>query len=84
LVCSLFLKEAVCSNLAIADVFGRVEVVLLSIFFYVLGKSVRHRVRMILSRPGTIIEAVGQNVETFAAGAVFYQVCTVLSADREP
>ncbi|KAJ4982667.1 major facilitator superfamily transporter [Stagonosporopsis vannaccii] len=43
----------------IADVFGRVEVVMVSIFFYVLG---------------TVIEAVGSNVETFAAGAVFYQV----------
>ncbi|KAJ8104885.1 hypothetical protein OPT61_g10514 [Boeremia exigua] len=43
----------------IADVFGRVEVVLLSILFYVLG---------------TVIEAVGSNVQTFAAGAVFYQV----------
>ncbi|KAH6622208.1 siderochrome-iron transporter-like protein Sit1 [Boeremia exigua] len=43
----------------IADVFGRVEVVLLSIFFYVLG---------------TVLEAVSSNVETFVAGAVFYQV----------
>ncbi|KAF2630363.1 siderochrome-iron transporter-like protein Sit1 [Macroventuria anomochaeta] len=43
----------------IADVFGRVEVVLVSIFFYVLG---------------TVIEAVSDNVESFAAGAVFYQV----------
>lgn len=42
-----------------ADVFGRVEVILVSIFFYVLG---------------TVIEAVSSNVETFAAGAVFYQV----------
>ena len=42
LVCSLLLKEAVCSDHVIADVFGRVEVVLLSIFFYVLGKSVRY------------------------------------------
>jgi hypothetical protein len=38
---------------------------------------------MILSIPGTIIEAAGHNVETFAAGAVFYQVCTVLSPDHE-
>ncbi|KAG9187869.1 hypothetical protein G6011_05740 [Alternaria panax] len=43
----------------IADVFGRVEVVILSIFFYVLG---------------TIIEAASKDVESFAAGAVFYQV----------
>lgn len=27
-----------------------------------------------LSVLGTVIEAVGSNVETFAAGAVFYQV----------
>ncbi|KAJ4353159.1 ferrioxamine B transporter [Ascochyta clinopodiicola] len=43
----------------IADVFGRVEVVLVSIFFYVLG---------------TIVEAVSSNVESFSAGAVFYQI----------
>ncbi|KAK8194826.1 major facilitator superfamily domain-containing protein [Phyllosticta capitalensis] len=43
----------------IADVFGRVELVLVSIFFYVLG---------------TIIEAAATNVSTFAAGAVFYQI----------
>ncbi|KAF1933668.1 siderochrome-iron uptake transporter [Didymella exigua CBS 183.55] len=43
----------------IADVFGRIEVILVSIFFYVLG---------------TAIEAVASNVETFAAGAVFYQI----------
>ncbi|KZM19443.1 transmembrane transport [Ascochyta rabiei] len=42
-----------------ADVFGRVEVVLVSIFFYVLG---------------TIIEAVSSDVESFSAGAVFYQI----------
>ncbi|KAF1362103.1 siderochrome-iron transporter-like protein Sit1 [Lizonia empirigonia] len=47
------------TNQHLADVFGRVEVVLVSIFFYVLG---------------TIIEAVSSNVESFAAGAVFYQV----------
>lgn len=45
----------------IADVFGRVELVLVSIFFYVLG---------------TIIEAASTNVATFCAGAVLYQVCT--------
>jgi SIT family siderophore-iron:H+ symporter-like MFS transporter len=43
----------------IADVFGRVELVLVSIFFYVLG---------------TIIESVAKNMATFAAGAVIYQV----------
>lgn len=43
----------------IADVFGRVELICLSIFFYVIG---------------TIIEAVATNVKTFAAGAVIYQV----------
>ncbi|OAL44457.1 siderochrome-iron transporter-like protein Sit1 [Pyrenochaeta sp. DS3sAY3a] len=43
----------------IADVFGRVEVVVISIVFYVLG---------------TIIEAASTNVEGFAAGAVLYQV----------
>ncbi|KAH8892395.1 MFS transporter [Thozetella sp. PMI_491] len=43
----------------IADVFGRLELVCLSVFFYVIG---------------TIVEAVATNVETFAGGAVIYQV----------
>ncbi|KAI8942966.1 ferrioxamine B transporter [Plenodomus lindquistii] len=43
----------------IADVFGRVEIVLLSIFFYILG---------------TVVEATSTGVEGFAAGAVLYQV----------
>ncbi|KAF2086775.1 siderochrome-iron transporter Sit1 [Saccharata proteae CBS 121410] len=43
----------------IADVFGRVEVILVSIFFYVIG---------------TIIEAAATNIETFCAGAVLYQI----------
>ncbi|KAH7132570.1 siderochrome-iron transporter-like protein Sit1 [Dendryphion nanum] len=50
----------------IADVFGRVELILVSIFFYVLG---------------TIIEAGTSNVQGFAAGAVFYQIgytCVIL------
>jgi len=43
----------------IADVFGRVELVYLSIFFYLLG---------------TVIEAAAHNVSAFAAGAIFYQI----------
>ena len=43
----------------IADVFGRVELILVSIFFYVLG---------------TIVEACSSNVQTFAGGAVLYQI----------
>jgi len=43
----------------IADVFGRVELICLSVFFYVLG---------------TIVEAVAKNVETFAGGSVIYQI----------
>ncbi|KAF1850950.1 major facilitator superfamily protein [Cucurbitaria berberidis CBS 394.84] len=43
----------------IADVFGRVELTLVSVFFYVLG---------------TIIEASCKNISGFAAGAVFYQI----------
>ncbi|KAK0624422.1 major facilitator superfamily domain-containing protein [Immersiella caudata] len=43
----------------IADIFGRVELVCLSVFFYVLG---------------TIIETVSTNVSTFAAGALLYQI----------
>ncbi|KAI2889331.1 hypothetical protein CBS11852_6861 [Aspergillus niger] len=43
----------------IADVFGRVELILVSIFFYTLG---------------TIVEASSRTVEQFAAGAVLYQI----------
>ncbi|KAE8137908.1 major facilitator superfamily domain-containing protein [Aspergillus pseudotamarii] len=43
----------------IADVFGRVELIFLSAFFYTIG---------------TIVEACADNVETFCAGAVLYQV----------
>jgi MFS transporter, SIT family, siderophore-iron:H+ symporter len=43
----------------IADIFGRVELVCLSVFFYVLG---------------TLIETVSTNVSTFAAGALIYQI----------
>ncbi|PYI01678.1 MFS general substrate transporter [Aspergillus sclerotiicarbonarius CBS 121057] len=43
----------------IADVFGRVELILVSILFYTVG---------------TIIEASSNTVEQFAAGAVLYQI----------
>ena len=43
----------------IADVFGRVELILVSIVFYILG---------------TIIEACSNSVQTFAGGAVLYQI----------
>ncbi|RSL94622.1 hypothetical protein CEP52_012533 [Fusarium oligoseptatum] len=43
----------------IADVFGRVELICMSVFFYTLG---------------TIVEAVSQNLATFSAGAVIYQI----------
>ncbi|KAK4236008.1 major facilitator superfamily domain-containing protein [Achaetomium macrosporum] len=43
----------------IADIFGRAELVSLSVFFYVLG---------------TIVETVSENVSTFAAGAIIYQI----------
>ncbi|KAH7392045.1 siderochrome-iron transporter-like protein Sit1 [Phaeosphaeria sp. MPI-PUGE-AT-0046c] len=43
----------------IADVFGRVEVVFISIIFYIVG---------------TVVEATCTNVQGFAAGAVLYQV----------
>ncbi|KAK4664326.1 ferrioxamine B transporter [Podospora pseudopauciseta] len=43
----------------IADIFGRVELVCLSVFFYTLG---------------TVLEATSQNVETFATGALIYQI----------
>ena len=41
----------------IADVCGHVELVIVSVFFYVIG---------------TIIEATANNVQTFAGGAVLY------------
>ncbi|KAF2748841.1 siderochrome-iron transporter-like protein Sit1 [Sporormia fimetaria CBS 119925] len=43
----------------IADVFGRVELILVSVFFYVLG---------------SLIEATASNVDSFIAGAVLYQI----------
>ncbi|KAL7417721.1 putative siderochrome-iron transporter [Mrakia frigida] len=43
----------------IADNFGRLELILLSIFFYILG---------------TIVEATSTGVKSFCAGAVIYQV----------
>ena len=43
----------------IADIFGRAELVMLSVFFYVLG---------------TIIETVSTNIPTFSAGAIIYQI----------
>lgn len=43
----------------VADVFGRTELILVSIFFYVIG---------------TIVEASADRVQTFAGGAVLYQI----------
>ncbi|KAJ5791284.1 uncharacterized protein N7518_008295 [Penicillium psychrosexuale] len=43
----------------VADVFGRVELILLSIVFYTVG---------------TIVEACATTLEAFAAGAVIYQI----------
>lgn len=45
----------------IADVFGRVELIIVSIIFYTVG---------------TIIETFSKSVEAFCAGAVIYQVST--------
>ncbi|KAL5356819.1 major facilitator superfamily domain-containing protein [Aspergillus floccosus] len=43
----------------IADVFGRIELIILSVVFYTVG---------------TIVEAAATNMPTFCAGAVLYQV----------
>ena len=43
----------------IADVFGRVELIIASVVFYVLG---------------TMVQAVAQNIATFAAGTIIYQI----------
>ncbi|KAI0075932.1 ferrichrome-type siderophore transporter [Panus rudis PR-1116 ss-1] len=50
----------------LADVFGRMEMVMVSILFYVLG---------------TIVEACADDVDTFAGGAILYQIgytCIIL------
>ncbi|KAI1017036.1 hypothetical protein LB504_007051 [Fusarium proliferatum] len=43
----------------IADVFGRVELICISVFFYTIG---------------TVVEAAAQNLDTYSAGAVIYQI----------
>jgi SIT family siderophore-iron:H+ symporter-like MFS transporter len=43
----------------IADVFGRVELICISVFFYTIG---------------TVVEAASQNLDTYSAGAVIYQI----------
>lgn len=43
----------------IADIFGRVELICVSVFFYVIG---------------TVMEAAAPNMETFAGGNVIYQI----------
>lgn len=43
----------------IADVFSRVELIIVSVVFYTLG---------------TIVEATAKNVQTFAGGSVLYQI----------
>ncbi|KAM4058807.1 major facilitator superfamily protein [Hirsutella rhossiliensis] len=43
----------------IADVFGRVELLCVAVFLYVVG---------------TVVEAVSNNIDTFAGGSVIYQI----------
>ncbi|CCG84437.1 protein of unknown function [Taphrina deformans PYCC 5710] len=43
----------------LADVFGRFELILFSLFFYVIG---------------TIVEATAKNINAFAAGVILYQI----------
>ncbi|PKS12083.1 hypothetical protein jhhlp_001379 [Lomentospora prolificans] len=43
----------------IADVFGRVELICASVFFYILG---------------TIVEAAAKDIATFAGGSIIYQI----------
>ncbi|KAM0345592.1 hypothetical protein ACHAPU_006245 [Fusarium lateritium] len=43
----------------IADVFGRVELICISVFFYTIG---------------TVVEAASTNLDTYSAGAVIYQI----------
>ena len=46
----------------IADVFGRVELILVSVVFYTVG---------------TIVETFSNDVQSFSAGAVIYQVSSI-------
>lgn len=43
----------------VADIFGRVELICLSVFFYVIG---------------TVVEAAATNMDAFVGGAILYQV----------
>lgn len=70
----------------IADVFGRLELILVSIVFHIVGEwwlilGLRYLIDFC---PGTVIEATSHGVKGFAAGAVFYQVgytCATLLAE---
>ncbi|KAL2162297.1 hypothetical protein VTH06DRAFT_7210 [Thermothelomyces fergusii] len=56
---SVIAAAALPTSAKIADIFGRAELVVLSVFFYVLG---------------TVVETVADNVATFSAGAILNQV----------
>ncbi len=62
------------------DVFGRFEVLLASVVFYIIGKLPHshcfHCLIIVLfsMTVGTIIEACSNNVESFSGGAILYQI----------
>lgn len=60
------------------DVFGRFEVMTVSVIFYIIGwffvsvlQTSCYILRLFL---GTIVEATSNNVKSFAGGAILYQV----------
>ncbi|RAH78599.1 hypothetical protein BO86DRAFT_438185 [Aspergillus japonicus CBS 114.51] len=60
----------------IADVIGRPELIVVSIFFYTIGMKGAFQRQLIATNPvqGTVVETCSKTVERFAAGAVLYQV----------
>lgn len=56
---SIIAAAAQPTSARIADIFGRVELLCVSVLFYIVG---------------TFLESESQNVETFAAGALIYQI----------
>lgn len=60
----------------VADIFGRFEVLLFAIFFYILG-MVRRRLitaMLLICHLGTVIEAISTNISTFAGGNILQQL----------
>ena len=61
---SVFAAAAQPTSARLADIFGRAELFIVAVSFYILG---------------AIVEAVSRDVETFAAGALIYQIGYTMS-----